>query len=233
MDPFPETLNPDTKIRNYFFGPENKPSLFIELSRAHDNFPSVLIRRFERAKAKLENIKVRHIVGGRIEEGVVVWVTDGCRDEINNWIYYTHSIHEQPNPCPVTRRVKRSRTAKIVEFLQWSVNLFPEPHQQLEHSVDHVYFLLEMRVVNLLSIPLEKREELAFQVAQVGMLMLDYEIYLEESAREHYPRLVGLLGGSMMETEVQRCASLLTELMFVLGQIRGYIKYKEDMILNK
>lgn len=135
-----------------------------------------------------------------VKDGVVVWVYKGTVDEVNNALYYTIPLHENP-PSIITELLPRDILLKTIRVMRGILSHCSRTVHRPKVKAALTSYSWKDRVSVLESLPLHQIEDfgkqdivevykfLAFQFGQVFGLLDGVELYTKASVAETYPQL--------------------------------------------
>ena len=137
-----------------------------------------------------------------IKNGIITWVFKGLKDESNNALYRTYSLHKQVYPCVVDHLVERDVELKLarstrVLLSQFSRSQYREKVKialKLNTVKDRLLVLKEIKLssvdwIKLRGTLVDLYKLIAFQIGQCLALENKIELYSKEAISEHYPQL--------------------------------------------
>lgn len=128
-----------------------------------------------------------------VENGVVTWCFKGNADEVNNSVFYTHSLHNQVFPCPITKTVTRDVEAKIARCFRilLSYHLKGKHRKEIklalkENLSEQLELLKQIDLLDASAVIIPEVDyfkTVAFQIEQTRLLLSDIEIYIKTDPR--------------------------------------------------
>lgn len=150
--------------------------------------------RFETDKKINGNLAIVH-------EGVIINCFKGTPDELNNSLFETYYLHQQPFESLVTRMVDRNLDLKMERCARTIVSYFTRTHlriaakEALRSNLKTKLDFLQTIKFNQFNdfgkhgAPIEIYKSIAFQLGQTLALMDDLEVFTKESIAVAYPTL--------------------------------------------
>ena len=166
--------------------------------------PSIL--DFKAAKSLCDSFREINANLLYVENGEVAWCYKGTKDECNNSILATYSLHEQKFDNPITQTMSRQYGLKMVRTIRGllSYNSRTSLREEIKKALTSPSLDLKiqtMKLVNLNQIEdfqktskIETYKFFAFQMGQCLALIEDnVELFTKNSVAQYYPQLTSYL----------------------------------------
>jgi len=195
-------------LQYQFFGSQNSQD--IDVAFVVEALPESIQERADLSKQYSQVIAEIHgftqPVNGNLvvaENGVLTDVFKGTKDELNNAMYYTYSLHNQYYESVIYRLVERDVDLKFIRASRSILSYFTRTSirvpvkEALKGDIDLKYQTLkEMDFIGILTAEvndLDARKSIAFQLGQAIGLDDGLELYTKDAIQAHYPALKSYL----------------------------------------
>ncbi|MCU0436519.1 MAG: hypothetical protein MUC49_01310 [Raineya sp.] len=191
-------------LQYQFFGSQNSQD--IDVAFVLDVLPETTQERANLSKHYSQMLAEIHgftrPVNGNLvvaEKGVLTDVFKGTKDELNNALYYTYSLHAQYSESVISKLVERDVDLKFIRASRSILSYFTRTSirvavkDALKGDIDLKYQTLkDMDFVGVLASEvndLDSRKSIAFQLGQAIGLDDGVELYTKDSIKALYPVL--------------------------------------------
>lgn len=207
-------------------------------------------KTFEHQRCKEYDISISNILTDKrplnsnlivIEDGIITDCFKGSVDECNNILYYTHSMHNQLYPNPISRPLERDLDLKVLRVTRCILSYFSRTdlRSTIKDALRKTIFeqLQVLRLINFNNEIIGKKDRtediykvIAFQFGQLFSLVDGYEkdSYTKGGIVKNYPQLESFL---MRRSDLDM--SILNEYLsrfisYLEGSIHTMKKIKEN-----
>jgi hypothetical protein len=169
-----------------------------------------------------------------VRDGVIAETYKGLPDETNNALLATYSLHQQTEPNPVTRPVKRIVPLKVIRATRLILSLVSRSiyRDRVKQALRVLNHGLRMEVLaqidfQQLDLSADAAKAIAFQLGQTNALIDGHELYTKQAIRGHFPDLAPAI------SRAGRARRALNEHRdALLGRVAGvYVRQKGSLNL--